>query len=218
VRHFVTIAKSSWVARPARTPSCRAQLPTRRATSILNFPRKARDLSHSITTVAGESRRFQFVRRRTNLHGSLHSLETSCLPDRRSTRFSTGGVLAGTGWGENTEPLRPLLGPLGRPNRRAVSRKLTHQRHTTSFSFGPSAQEENMSLIVMLIVGFGLGCVSGIVLHVLSRNQFMSDSERAAILDRACTQIAQDGSSHSAWLTVASHAAAHSENANIPRR
>ena len=69
-----------------------------------------------------------------------------------------------------------------------------------------------MSLIMVLVIGFGLGCITGIVIHVLWHHRRMNDSERAAILDSACRRVAVGGASPSAWLIVGYHAAAGSGN------
>ena len=38
-----------------------------------------------------------------------------------------------------------------------------------------------MSSIMVLVIAFGLGCITGIVVHVLSHNRRTNDSARAAV-------------------------------------
>ena len=71
---------------------------------------------------------------------------------------------------------------------------------------------EEMSSIMVLVIGFGLGCITGFVVHVLLHNRRINDSARAAILDSARRQVAVGGASPSAWLIVGYRAVTGSGN------
>ena len=72
--------------------------------------------------------------------------------------------------------------------------------------FSALVEKKLSSVVIVFVVAFGVGCITGIVVRVLSHHLRVTDSERAAIVDSAGRRIALDGGSPSAWLTVASHA------------